>query len=199
MNHLSEARLYELHLDSMPLSAVESEHLAGCEACAARSAQVASLARSFALVRRSRLAREAYPRLYALYDQVQSRSLGRRLGAWVSARLTLDTRTASAAAGLRGAAGAYRLLYSTDAADVELMVERAQGALRVEGEVLPLRAEHETLPVLVQLESAAGIVAEMETNSEGRFALEKVAPGSYRLWLAFAGAGDVIIEELEIV
>lgn len=223
MAHLTEETLYILHFDGVALSAEQEAHLQFCVACRTRSEAMATFARSFAVARRSLPSADALSRAHALYTHVQSQGSIQRVSHWVRARLSLDTRLSTANQGVRGVATSYRMLYTTDETDIELAIEpvsasgfalvgrtepmhrsahkvERDGLRRIDGELLPLDESADLLPALVQLERQDALVLPLEisTDEDGRFYVDSVNPGIYRMWVAFSGDLDVLIDGLEI-
>lgn len=212
MTHLSDERIYTLVFEAVAPAADEAAHLEHCSACAALAGGLRTLATSLAVAGRSLPSPAALERARALAATIAvqpAQNPLQRVGNWLRATLAVDTRR-TVTGGVRGGTGAYRLLYTTETTDVELHVAQQNGSRRIEGEILPAESaaggsgdEIAAQPALVQLTRAGGnavahVVAEVETSADGRFRLDAVAPGAYRLWIAFADAHDLVIEEMEI-
>jgi hypothetical protein len=113
--------------------------------------------------------------------------------------LALDSRSRPLAAGVRSAAAtAYRLLYAAGAVEVELMVEPQNGVRIVAGEVLA--EEDVTGPFLIELsaDAADAPAYTTESSAEGRFHLDRVAPGRYQLTITGASGPAIAIHPLEL-
>jgi hypothetical protein len=111
----------------------------------------------------------------------------------VVATLTFDSNV-QAALGLRavGVSGSQRqLVYSTEAADVALIVRRRsrEGLVDIYGQILPVDSAHSGV-FGVQLLEDSSEVATTATNDLGEFTFEAVAPGVYE---ALAGSARVEI------
>jgi hypothetical protein len=207
MSHLTEDTLLLHLLDGAALADADRLHLDECAECRHRAAGLTTLLQSMEIARRSRPTAVALARLRVLSAHIETRSAiehaAEQVTAWVRARLMLDTR--ASLQGVRSIGGPYRLLYSTDDVDVELLIEPANGRHRLDGELVPLDAEDLTA-ALVQLARDDGHpVAETEAGTDGRFRIEELDAGAYRLWVAFAPDGfgtrrtsDLTIEGLEI-
>lgn len=198
MAHLSDESIYRLTFERGALDAEESSHLASCPDCQARAVASSDLAQALAVARFSEPTVAQRSRLLALKNQVQTSRTGQRLADWIRAQLAMDTRAGLAAGGVRGMGVTYRLLYSAQALDVELMVEPANGTRTIRGALLPVTESDEQQTTLVQLEAGGRTLFEAETTLGGRFTFEAATPGTYRLWIVRADSADVLIENLEI-
>lgn len=201
MEHLQDEQLVSMIFDSATLPPTAMAHLDGCAACQAQADGLRRMAAEMAIARQSIVAPGAMARYFALFEQVErtGHSLGSRLGAWLAAVLTWDSRSTALAARVRsGGTAAYRLLYAAGDVEVELMVEPGNGARRVEGEVIgPQTASGVALIELAHV-AAAEPVTVVESEPSGRFRLERVLPGAYRMTIT-PGQGPVVeIDTLDI-
>jgi hypothetical protein len=200
MIHIHEERLWAYALDQQPWTEQDQEHLSGCAACRAQWASVAQWARELAVAQSATPSPTTLERYAALFDQIQQKpnTFG---GFWqqVKAFLTWDSRMQPLSAGVRGSAStSYRQLYTSEVGEVELMVEGSGHNRSIQGDVLSIDTTTELAPALVQLEGE--VILETETDGNGRFHLEGVAPGRYRMVITpAAGAAGVEIDALEIV
>lgn len=202
MNHLSAVELYTLVFDDALPTAADRLHLQECATCQQAVQALQIMARELAVARRSAPSPAAQQRYASLFAQVQRQpSPLQQFWQGVRAALTWDSRQQPAWQGVRSvAAAAYRLLYETDQAAIELMVESHQGLRRIEGDVAPnADSESAPLPALVEL-IAAGAASQYETvtDDSGRFHLDAVAPGAYDLLLTLADGTVLIVQALEI-
>lgn len=189
-------------LDGDTLPEADGGHLATCAECRQQLEMAMLLLQELRVARASIPSAAALARYADAFHAVprQSQSPFGALGRWVAARLSFDSRVAPLAAGVRsGRAGAYRMLFSSERADVELMVEDDGGIRRLEGEYMEV-ATGTTLPVLVQLQArpTGGLVAEAESDNTGRFWLTGIEPGQYTLILTDQLGGVMEVSTLEI-
>jgi hypothetical protein len=209
MQHFAEDRIYELLFDRQRLTDAEVEHLNKCESCRHELTIVKQMATTIAIERRSRPSQAQIERYAQLYEQLErhtpAHSTPQRPG-WMQLlqmTLALDSRHSPALAGLRsGGMRNYRLLYSTDAADVELLVEPAGDARRIEGEVLSLDEEQLTPPVLVEFTPAERHEERpqwtVESSNQGRFQFNAIALGNYDLVITPYSGPFLQIKGIEI-
>jgi hypothetical protein len=207
MKHLHPALLYRIAFRAKPLKNEARQHLAACTACRQALAEWQALAEDLAVTRASEPSSAAHERYYALYTQIRQQPS--RLGAaWRSIKATLawDSRQQPALLGVRNGAGspAYRLLYATQQAEIELLIEPEGRVFRAQGEIIggdDLNASDTRLaPALIQWTDANGDVCyETESDTSGLFSLRNVAPGVYRLTIVPATSDIIEIEALEIM
>jgi hypothetical protein len=209
MQHFAEDHIYALLFDRQRLTDAEVEHLNKCESCRHQLAIAQQMATTMAVERRSRPSQAQIERYTQLYEQVERRTPAHptpeRPG-WMQLlqmTLALDSRHRPALAGLRsGGMRNYRLLYSADAADVELLVEPAGDARHIEGEVLPLDEEQLTTPVLVEFIPAERQEERpqwtVESSKQGRFQFDGITPGYYDLVITPYSGPFLQIKEIEI-
>lgn len=201
MEHLQDEPLFNLVFDGMMLSSQAAEHLDVCDACQQRMEELGRLHQELAVARRSTVSPAAHARYVALFAEVeqQAQSTAARLGAWLSAALTWDSRSAAPAAGIRSGAGAaYRLLYAAGELEVELMVEPERGMRRVEGEVIGLDDSGGVALIDLAPVSATGPHWSVQGTSQGRFGLGQIEPGVYRLTVTPVSGAVVEIEPLDL-
>lgn len=219
MQHLRNEQFYRHVFDRETFSVTDSNHLGDCARCQSALAAVRHLAQELAIARRSQPSPEQRTQYYQFFQQVQSRrpdGWTSRLIQQVRMTLALDSRQRPAMQGVRsGAVQSYRLLYSADPADVELLVEPQAQGRRVEGDLLPLDVVRLAMPALIELwmtdstpfampaavtsnastspAHTSGSMAQqaVESDSLGRFHLEDVAPGRYDLYITPA-AGPLL-------
>ena len=201
MTHLTADQLYAIVFDQAAPDTAIADHLALCPACRTELDQLRQMAGDLAVARLSEPSPAALQRYAALFAQVQQR--GSRLGEfWQTLRATLawDSRQQPATQGVRsGAAAGYRLLYTTPRAEVELMVEPGQHSGVLEGDIIELSAGEGATPALVQLLDDTKVAThETEAGADGRFRLENVQPGIYRLLITPVTGAAVEIDPLEI-
>jgi hypothetical protein len=225
--HLEEQEIIALLMDKVTLPSGSQGHLAECEACQASVAAWQHILQDFAMLKAtspSPAALERYLQLYqSLVKQEEPQGVQAALRGWwqtVSAALVWDSRLTLAHGGVRaGAQQEYRLLFSTDAVEIELWVSGQGNSRHVEGEYFhpagqPTGEEsknHPVLqgnqgeqswdslaaPVLVQLEQDGVAAYEAESTSGGRFKMMNVEPGLYRL-VVVSTPSLVTVEALEI-
>jgi hypothetical protein len=221
--HLEEQAIIALLMDKVTLSASNHAHLAECEACQASVAAWQHILQDFAMLKAttpSPATLERYRQLYqAPVKQEEPQGFQAALGGWwqtVSAALVWDSRLALAHAGVRaGAQQEYRLLFSTDAVEIELWISGQGGSRHIEGDYIqPADADSaqgtdlqenqdeprwdaSTAPVLVQLERDGVAAYDAESTPGGRFKMINVEPGLYRL-VVVSAPSLVAVETLEI-
>lgn len=183
MNHLSDERLFQHLFDSANLNADEVAHLSTCASCAEMMQSLTALGHELTVARLSVPQQKSLDVYYQLFDQVQTApSFLVRSVQWIKAQLQWDSRQQPALQGVRGASSpTYRLLYSSDVADVELLVEARNGSRWIEGEIIPLVDGTLQFPALLQFSNQPDnqLVYEVESDHNGRFRVESLQPGSY--------------------
>lgn len=201
MTHLSEEILYAYVFDRASLAAEAQIHLSGCEQCLANLSKLTQLTTELTVAKRSQPTAQTLQNYYALFGHVQQQpSLLARSVQWLQAQLSWDSRQQPALQGIRsGTSSTYRLLYSSDAADIEFLVEPRNGSRRIEGEIIPI-ADALGLPALLQLVSSrsAEVIGEIECDEQGRFRIEAVKPGEYELSVMPRQGSALQIARLEL-
>jgi hypothetical protein len=118
------------------------------------------------------------------------------------AQLTWDSRQQPALQGLRNTlAPHYRQLYTTEGAEIELMVtDRFSHQRTVEGDIITLVGYDPLAPALVQLSNSANqeLTYEVQSDEQGRFHVEQVDPGHYQLTITPTQGALLAIDDLEI-
>lgn len=200
MNHLNEERIAQHIFDAVVLNASEAEHVASCAECQMKVQSISALGRELAVARFSQPQQKSLDTYYQLFDQVQTNpSFLSRSVQWIKAQLQWDSRQQPALQGVRGAGSpSYRLLYSSDIADVELMVEARNGNRWVDGEIIPLAENTIQFPALLQFSNQLvnQVVYEVESDQNGRFRVESLTPGNYSLSLLPSQGAHLQIESL---
>ena len=204
MNHLTEEQLYEAVFAHSVLAHEAQSHLVTCQECQHHLASLQRLAQELNIAVRSQPTPLQLERYQQLGDQIQRQpsSWERLVSHAQQMTLTLDNRQRTGVAGYRsGGQQSYRLLYSANSADVELLVETQGQLRRIEGEVLALQPALRT-PVLLELsalqrESApAALVA--ESTVQGRFQFDNVPLGYYNLTITPIEGPYLQIEGIDI-
>jgi hypothetical protein len=161
---------------------------------------LASLGREFAIARRSQPTAAAVKRYNALFTHIQQPES--RLSAWwqtLRAVLTWDSRQQAALQGVRsGAAVAYRLLFTTEQAEIEIMVEPDRHLFRVQGEIIALNGATVAPALLQWMDADGNICYETEADCEGSFQRTGIERGLYRLAIVPVEGKLIEIEGLEI-
>lgn len=201
MSHLAPDVLYAAVFDQTPLAAADEQHLALCAPCRRAHADLLDMAGDLSLARGAAVSPAAVERYAALFSEIQQ-SPGPLASLWrtFTAHLAWDSRRQPSLQGLRSAAApaSYRLLYSGDEADIELLVEGDGRLLRVQGELMT-RAGGAQEPALIQWFAPDGaLLYETEAGRGGQFGLRGVHPGRYRLSIVPASGDSIEIESLEI-
>jgi len=206
MTHLPPHLLYNHAFEAAPLAREAEQHLAACAACRDALADLQTLAHELYVMRASQPSAAALNSYYAAQAHIQQQP-SRLVAAWrsISAMLAWDSRMQPALQGVRSGAGntGYRLLYATDDAEVELLIEPEGRAFRTQGEIIA-SGEQEAAgaaltPALIQWIDPQGDVRyETESDASGLFSLRNIAPGTYRLSIVSAASDTIEIEALEI-
>lgn len=206
MTHLPPHLLFRYAFDAAPLASETEQHLAACPACRDALADWQTLARELSVLKASQPSAAALERYYAAQAHIQQQP-SRLAAAWrsITAMLTWDSRQQAALQGVRSGAGntGYRLLYATDQAEVELLIEPDGRVFRTQGEIIasgkPEADETALTPALIQWIDPQGDVRyETESDASGLFSLRNIAPGTYRLSIVSAASDTIQIEALEI-
>lgn len=206
MTHLPPHLLYNHAFEAAPLASEAEQHLAACAACHDALADLQTLAHELSVMRTSQPSAAALNRYYAAQTHIQQRP-SPLIAAWrsISAMLAWDSRLQPALQGVRSGAGntGYRLLYATDKAEVELLIEPEGRAFRTHGEIIASGESEATgaalTPALIQWIDPRGDVRyETESDASGLFSLRNIAPGTYRLSIVSAASDTIEIEALEI-
>jgi hypothetical protein len=186
----------------------EREHLSLCAECQQQFASLAQVRDEFDVARMSQVRPEAEARLFSIFEQVhgdapQANPLQKLAGAvvgWVNALPLWDSRQSMGAVGIRnGNQSSYRLLFGAHETEIELMVEPQNGLLRVMGEVM-IGSEEKNCLALIELASSTNAKSALEAESDvhGRFSLERVLPGTYRMTVTPRYSPMVVVEPLEL-
>jgi hypothetical protein len=207
MTHLDPGLLSSAALDAKPLGGEDADHLAGCDECRVALAEMQVMARDLAVMRTYEPAPAALARYYEAFAHVQPQPTG-LAAMWrtFKAMLVWDSRQEPALQGVRsGISGAsFRLLYATDQAEVEMLVEPEGRFFRTQGEIIP-QDDEETparvlTPALIQwIDSEGRVRYETESDVRGLFSQRNIAPGTYRLSIVSAVSPMIEIEALEIM
>lgn len=212
--HLKDTVLLAVVFDQQALSAADRSHLDGCALCQQQLATLQQLADELQIAKASEPSAAATARYLALFETVQVQAAAplaklaeqvANLADAVRAAVMWNGRERLAMQGVRSAAAtSYRMLYSTEHAEVELMVEPVAGQFKVEGELLPLTNEREALPVYLELfaQQAAGAdyvpIYTGESDQEGRFHIPPMPAGAYSLHLVPPKGRALLIDALEL-
>ena len=202
MMHVSLDALTTHIVDGTALTALEQEHLAGCRQCRGEFETLSSLVGELALAKQSRVDVDRLAAYDALYRHVVEPQSGRlhRILATLQASLAWDGRLHTAHAVRSGASATYRLLYKSDWADVELLIDSAPGTARLQGELLPLDGT-ESASALIELVPKGSDVKPRtvtESDADGRFQLDRISAGSYRLSITPTSGPFLEIDPLNI-
>ncbi len=200
MTHLSREILYNITFDATEQDAAVTEHLAGCDECRRELANLNALAGDFALAQRSAPNAATLERYTSLYSEVQKKPSA--LSAFLQtlrAALSWDSRQQMALQGVRsGAVAAYRQLYTSSSAEIELLIEPAQQRYAIHGEIMGTD-DANLGHALVQLLDRSGVaVHEVEANDAGQFRMASIGGGAYRLLITPVDGPVIEVESLEI-
>lgn len=200
-NHVSFSQLLDYLFDNASLSAAEGTHLAACTHCQSEITRLNALAAELKVARASQPTAASLNRYYGAFAQAPQRpSLWSGIVEWVQAQLAIDTRRQIALQGMRSmAATTYRLLYSAELADVELMVDLQSAGCHVRGVIMAVNEQGTLGSALVQTLDSAGVaVAESEVDGDGHFQLAALQPGRYTLVITPTDAPALILEGVEL-
>jgi hypothetical protein len=209
MTHLTDERLTDLAFESIEPTPAEAAHLDECPVCAQAYADLTMLASELQVAARSHPSSDAVQRYYGLFDQVEQQPQGlKALWRDLVAALVWDSRQQAALQGVRSVVAAeYRLLYSAGSMELELMVETDGRRRHVEGDLIAASGEA-VAPALVTLERLSGESAPvpeileteiLETETaDGRFRLQDVVPGRYRMTVATLTDETIVVDSLDI-
>ncbi len=201
MKHLTSDQIYTVALDQKRLDPAAEQHLAECAECRRQVDDLLGLVNEFEVARRSQPSPSAIDYYTGLFRELQQRESGlSALWRTLRAQLSWDSRHNAALQGVRsGVVSAYRLLYTTRLADVEIMIEPDHRAFRVQGEVVSL-SKDPVVPALVQWLDQDGVLRyETETDDDGRFQLRGVTAGSYRVVVVPLHGEIIEVQALEIM
>jgi hypothetical protein len=207
MTHLDPGLLYTAAIEAQPLTGEDAAHLAGCATCRDKLAEIELLMGDIAIMRRSAPSAVALERYYAAFAHVEQQPAGLQ-AIWQSlkAMLVWDSRQEPALQGVRSGAtsASFRLLYATDRAEVEMLVEPEGRFFRTQGEIIA-QDDEETAgglaaPALIQwIDKDGSIRYETESDARGLFSLRNIMPGTYRLSIFSPVSPMLEIEALEIM
>lgn len=208
MKHLSEDQLYAAAFDSTDadfgVNAEFIDHLAQCPDCHRQFTSLQRLAQSFSVARRSQPSSAQIERYQQMASLLPPKSS--TLSEWVAqirATLLQDSRQRLALQGVRsGGQQAYRLLYTADHVDIELLVDALGSSRHIEGEVLPVDEKEMQSPLLVELHATHPGQAEQvwttESTLQGRFRLDGVVLGAYDVVITPTVGPSLRIEGIQI-
>jgi hypothetical protein len=203
MNHLTEEQVYEAVFAHKTLGNKAQSHLAMCQECQRLLASLQRLAQELSIAARSQPTDLQLERYQQLGEQIHQPSLWARLvDHFQQMTLTLDNRQRMGLQGYRsGSQQSYRLLYSANSADVELLVATQGQLRRIEGEVLALQPTLHT-PVLLELsaspDEARPTHIMTESTVQGRFQFDNVPLGYYNLTITPIEGPYLQIEGIDI-
>jgi hypothetical protein len=200
MNHLAPDQLYAAVFDRNPLPEEAARHLAHCPACRRAHDELAALAHELAVARAGAATPAMLDRYTSLFAYVQQ-GPGELGSLWRSfvALLTWDSRQQPALQGVRSAAaGSYRLLYTAQGTEIEVLVEGDGHLFQVQGEIVAQEGVN-LGPALIQWFTPDGDLRyETTTGEDGQFALRGLQRGHYRVAILPAAGAGIEINRLEI-
>lgn len=144
----------------------------------------------------------ALDRLYQIYDPTAARNRSDSED-WLTrlrASLNWDSRLQPSTLGVRQAeVDSYRLLYTSDRGDIELMVEPRDDQRLLEGEIVLSDGEFSDASALVIMQPQnQGALCETISSAQGRFSLDSVSRGVYTLFILLIDGTRFEIDSLEI-
>ncbi len=203
--HLTEEQLIAVAVEDLLPTPLESTHLADCVACQERLAVYQSMARELLIAKASTVSTAAQERYIALFQSPQENRAGIadrlvQLADAVKASIMWNGHARLAMDGVRSAsATSYRMLYGTDFAEIELLIEPAGSGFNIEGELVPLQAPERLLPVALEVHRGQGnVLFQGESDEEGRFQIPAMNAGTYSLFLIPVNGKAVLIDKLEL-
>jgi hypothetical protein len=201
MSHLTLEQLYAVILDHNPLQADAEQHLAECKACRRLYDDLNLLVQELAISRAGHVSHETIERYAALFPHIRQQP-SRLDTFWCRFRAVLawDSRQQPALEGVRSAAAtaSYRLLYASEQAEIELLVERDGHLFRVQGEIVAPDGRA-AAPALVQWFDPDGTLhCETRSGPGGQFAVRGLTAGRYQIAIVFASGDSIDIEAVEI-
>lgn len=144
----------------------------------------------------------ALARLHQIFDPAAARALSVESGqgSFWRAVLGWDSRLQPSTLGVRQAdLDSYRLLYSSEQGDIELMIEPQDERRALDGEIVLPDSESADAAALITLQpQPQGPVFETRSNRVGRFSLDGIRPGPYTLLALLIDGRRLEIETLEI-
>jgi len=202
MNHLTDTQLITHVFDRFALTASESAHLMACALCRMHLQGLENLGRELAIARQSQPTLKSLSSYYQLFRHLPQAPV--RLAnvlQTMHAVLTWDSRQQPALRGVRTAtAPTYRQLYTTECAEIELVVATHSQQCDLEGEIIASCANGLVMPALIQLQPyTASAHYATQSDARGRFCIFKVAPGRYALVIRLLSGLAMMIDELEII
>jgi hypothetical protein len=202
MAHIPEELFYQWVFDGSSASAAEGEHLEICPVCRTNYAAVQRLGQEVRIAQASTPSAAAIARYQQLYAQVtQAPSLVQRVTELITAHLQWDGRQQPTWQGVRNPqVTSYRLLYTTEQAEIELLIVPRAGSFQIEGEVMPLTEVTAVLPAWCEVTNAADgeTLYAAESQPNGRFHLGDMPGGRYHLSFTTPTGPTLVINDLEL-
>lgn len=202
MMHIHEATFYAWVFEKINASTAERIHLEECTACQTQWASIQKLAHELQIAKASTPTAAAFARYFQFYDQIQpAPTLWQQVAEFITAQLQWDGRRQPAWQGVRNSyVASYRLLYATEQAEIELLVAPREGQFQIEGEVVPLTEPTTLLPARYELQNVSNgeTVYSAECQRSGRFHLDAVPSGHYRLCFVPSTGATIVINDLEL-
>ncbi|MEZ4674739.1 MAG: hypothetical protein R2932_10915 [Caldilineaceae bacterium] len=208
--HLTESQLFAVAFDGETLTAGQSRHLASCADCRTAMAVWQTLDRELAVARLSNVSDNALARYQTIFETAKVNATGVNATGVVQwfgqftdaikasvmwnghARLTMQVVR-------NGSAVGYRMLYGTELAEIELMIEPVGEQFKIEGEVLPLQTADSLLPVWLELHKRNGPLRfSGESDSHGRFHIPAMDSGAYTLYMIPAEGAAMLVDTVEL-
>lgn len=209
MQHPDESRLWEVLLDGAAFTEVERDHLSLCSECQQQFAMFTLLRDELAVARESEVRSVAEARLLEIFAQARNgtaqekalQSLFGKVVDIVKAVPLWDSRQKASVIGVRNASNpSYRMLFGIEETEIELMVEPQGRFLRLVGEVMVADSQESNGLALIELSMTADAknAIETESDSNGRFSIEHILPGTYVMTIIPRFSRMVVIEPLEL-
>jgi hypothetical protein len=204
-DHLTELKLVSIAFDRVDPSATEAAHLTICPDCQALLTTYTTLDRELLVAKLSQVLAATQERYYTLFEpnRVNATGIVNRLAQFadaVKASIMWNGHARLAADGVRSASTtSYRMLYGTELAEIELMIEPVGKQFKIEGELLPLQGPDTVLPVWLEVHQGIGnILFSGESDHEGRFHIPAMDAGAYVLYLVPPQGAPMLIDALEL-
>jgi hypothetical protein len=168
MIHLNADQLYTLVFDQVELDPIAAEHLLHCSHCRTEWESLVQMQQDLVIVQASQPTPAALARYNRLFNHVTRRaSVPGALWQTLVAALRWDSRQQPALQGVRTAGGTagYRLLYASEGAEIDLMIEPDHNRFRLQGEFLTDYQTGSSETTLIQLLDVNGVAVSALTGA----------------------------------
>jgi hypothetical protein len=202
MSHPTFEQILQVQFVEIDPSGDVQAHVHECPQCQQAQKRVATFSWEAAIARLSQPSSEQLGRYMQFAKEIQVTSLVSEMWQKVKMTLSLDSRVQAAQMGLRSGntSQRYRLLFSSDLLDVELMIESDGNRRRLEGEVMVIDGKTIVSPSLVELYGVNSMdeLITAESTQQGRFSVPLMTPGRYDMVITPSVGPMVAVEGLLI-